>query len=416
MKIQRWMAGMCVAISLGGMSVGLRSLTHAEEKGPVETSAPATAQVATPEPLIQMAILLDTSNSMDGLINQARAQLWKVVNEFALARRQGQRPQLQVALFEYGNDSLPANEGHIRLVLPLTDDLDKVSEALFALTTNGGNEYCGQVIQSALDRLQWSNSKDALKCIFIAGNEEFTQGTVDYAKSCKAAIAQGITVNTIFCGAEAEGVNTKWMDGAKLADGDFMSINQEAVVAAISTPQDKPLAELSSQLNTTYIPYGNSKQRAEAVERQTAQDDNANNLSAATNASRAQFKASALYCNTQWDLVDALQHKKVKLEDLKPEELPEEMRKLTPAQCKTYVEQKTQQRVALQNKIQELSQTREKFIAEARQKEAGQANEKTLDSAIIQAVRNQASRQQYEFAKPTPAAAPASQPVSPNQN
>ena len=33
--------------------------------------------------LIQMAILLDTSGSMDGLIEQAKAQLWKIVNELA---------------------------------------------------------------------------------------------------------------------------------------------------------------------------------------------------------------------------------------------------------------------------------------------------------------------------------------------
>ena len=31
---------------------------------------------------IQIALLLDTSNSMDGLIDQAKSQLWSVVNEF----------------------------------------------------------------------------------------------------------------------------------------------------------------------------------------------------------------------------------------------------------------------------------------------------------------------------------------------
>ncbi|RPI65426.1 MAG: hypothetical protein EHM44_00590, partial [Ignavibacteriales bacterium] len=32
---------------------------------------------------IQLALLLDTSNSMDGLIDQAKSQLWKIVNELA---------------------------------------------------------------------------------------------------------------------------------------------------------------------------------------------------------------------------------------------------------------------------------------------------------------------------------------------
>src|SRR5687768_5668131 len=94
----------------------------------------AAAKSQTPpadKPLIQVAILLDTSNSMDGLINQARTQLWTIVNEFARARQGGQAPVLQVALYEYGNDGLPGGEGHIRQVLPLTDDLDAVSEKLF---------------------------------------------------------------------------------------------------------------------------------------------------------------------------------------------------------------------------------------------------------------------------------------------
>lgn len=39
------------------------------------------------ENLMQMAILLDTSNSMDGLIEQAKSQLWKIVNELALGKR-----------------------------------------------------------------------------------------------------------------------------------------------------------------------------------------------------------------------------------------------------------------------------------------------------------------------------------------
>ena len=89
-------------------------------------------------PTVQIAILLDTSNSMDGLIAQAKTQLWNVVNEFVLARKDGRPPAIQVALFEYGKASLPPDEGFVRLVLPLTDDLDRVSEELFALKTQRG--------------------------------------------------------------------------------------------------------------------------------------------------------------------------------------------------------------------------------------------------------------------------------------
>ena len=122
-------------------------------------------------PLIQMAVLLDTSGSMSGLIEQAKTQLWTIVNEFALAKRDGQVPMLQVGLYEYGKSSIPAKEGYIRMILPLTTDLDKVSEELFALKTNGGDEYCGKVIKSATESLAWSKSNDDMKMIVIAGNE-----------------------------------------------------------------------------------------------------------------------------------------------------------------------------------------------------------------------------------------------------
>ena len=55
---------------------------------------------------IKVALILDTSNSMDGLIDQAKSQLWSVVNELAKARCDGQIPDLEIALYEYGNDQL----------------------------------------------------------------------------------------------------------------------------------------------------------------------------------------------------------------------------------------------------------------------------------------------------------------------
>ena len=105
---------------------------------------------------VKLALLLDTSNSMDGLINQAKSQLWDIVNEFTHARCGNEvRPSLQIALYEYGNDNLSAREGYIRQVLSFSSDLDEISEKLFSLTTNGGEEFCGEVIHTSLKQLDW---------------------------------------------------------------------------------------------------------------------------------------------------------------------------------------------------------------------------------------------------------------------
>src|SRR5213594_1781981 len=113
------------------------------------TTSRVRAADASSAPLVQIAILLDTSGSMQGLIEQAKGQLWKIVNEFINAKQNGKRPELEVALYEYGKQTLSPATGWIRQIVPLTNDLDKISEELFKLTTNGGEEYCGWVIKDA---------------------------------------------------------------------------------------------------------------------------------------------------------------------------------------------------------------------------------------------------------------------------
>jgi hypothetical protein len=332
---------------------------------------------------------------MDGLIDQAKSQLWSVVNEFIRAKRDGRTPVLEVALYEYGNDSLPPTEGFVRLVVPMTDDLDTVSEKLFALKTNGGQEYCGQVIRDAVVQLNWSQSKDVYKAIFIAGNEAFSQGTVDFHTSCRAAIEKGIVINTIFCGSSSEGEQSGWKDGAMLADGRYMSINHDQKIVLIPAPQDAEIARLGAEMNKTYIPYG--KMGVEGQKRQAAQDANA--LSASPNAliTRSISKGnSTLYCNDAWDLVDAIKTGRCTIDDLKDEDLPESLRKLDKAGRKAQIDSLTKQREKIQKQILDLNRDRETFLA-AERKRLAEGDEETLDTVILKAVREQASRANIQF-------------------
>ena len=347
-----------------------------------------------PKPGIQVAILLDTSGSMSGLIEQAKTQLWKMVNEFITMKRNGQRPDVRVALYEYGKSSIPASEGYIRMIQPMTTDLDKVSEELFALKTNGGDEYCGAVIQAAVNGLEWSTSGNDLKVIIIAGNEPFTQGKVNYRDACKAAIAKGIIVNTIHCGSVGDGVSGMWKAGADLADGKFMCINQNKQVVHITAPQDAELARLSTELNKTYVAYGARGEAGRA--NQSEQDQNAAKLAPSVAAERAKTKASPHgYRNASWDLVDAVKEGKVKLKDVKKEELPKEMQEMDLEARKAHVETQQKKRAEVQTKMRDLSKARDAHIAAERKKLAAKG-EDTLDSAIIKAVREQAREKNFE--------------------
>lgn len=352
------------------------------------------AQQNKPKPVIQLAILLDTSGSMDGLIEQAKTQLWKIVNEMATAKQDGESPMLEVGLYEYGKDSIPASENYLRMITPLTTDLDLISEELFKLKTNGGSEYCGTVIQSAVKGLKWNKDNNQLKVIFIAGNEPFTQGSVDYKESCKEAVTNGIIVNTIFCGDNTEGINTFWKDGADRADGKYMNIDHNQKIVHIPAPQDKEINDLGKQLNTTYIAYGQGG--AAKKMRQEAQDTNAASVSPQALAQRSVAKTKKMYTNVDWDLVDASKEGNVKVEELEEEALPEEMKKMSKKERKEYIEKKQKEREGIQKKINDLSKERDKYVAEQRKKEAGAD---TLDDAIVTAVRSQATKKNYKFEK-----------------
>ena len=342
--------------------------------------------IVSPDQSIMLALLLDTSNSMDGLIDQAKSQLWKIVNELASARcHDGSRPKIRIALYEYGNDGLPSSEGYIRQVSPLTDDLDLISERLFSLKTYGGNEFCGQVIKTSLNQLSWSASRADLKMIFIAGNEPFTQGEVPYRVACSLAKDKDVIVNTIFCGDFNEGVGTSWKSGADLTGGTYMSIEQNRKTVYIPTPYDEKIEAMNERLNGTYLYYG--KSGASKKEMQSVQDKNAESYGRSNKVDRAVSKSSHAYQNSTWDLVDAAKENEKAIVEAKDEDLPKEMKGMSAEQRKSYVKIKTEERSRVQAEIQTLNKKRQEFIATHTPKESHDA---TLDAAMINAIKEKA--------------------------
>ncbi|QQS07813.1 MAG: VWA domain-containing protein [Phycisphaerales bacterium] len=370
---------------------------------PVPPSAPAgmpveskPAQPAVRRPIVQIALLLDTSNSMDGLINQAKTQLWNIVNEFATAKKGDAKPMLNIALYQYGNDSLPPEAGFIRQELGFTDDLDAVSTKLFALTTNGGSEFCGHVIDVATRQLSWSDNPDDLKVIVVAGNEAFTQGGVDYKASVPTAVKRGIIINTIFCGNMSEGQNSGWFDGARLGEGKFANIDQNATELHIDAPQDARILSLSTLMNDTYLPCGDKGQWAK--QQQELADTMNTAASTSVGVQRAASKASGLYVNSTWDLVDGVRDGTIKLEDVKNEDLPEAMRKMTLEEKKAYVAKQREERERIQKEIATLQKERAEFCARV-QAEREEKDPSLLKDVIVAAMREQATRCGLTFEK-----------------
>ena len=331
---------------------------------------------------IQMAILLDSSNSMDGLIDQTRNQIWQIVNYLTKVTKNGEVPELEVALYHYGNDNLPSEEGFVRLLTGFTPELDLVSEKLFSIQTRGGQEYAGWVIRSAMRELNWSKNKEDFHVVFIAGNEPFDQGPIPWNESVNLAAKGDTIVNTIYCGSAESQERQLWASGANLAHGSHFNIDQNQEIAFIESPYDREIAALNAKLNETYIPYG--VEGAVGQQRQAIEDSNSGiNL-----VTRGASKASEYYQNASWDLIDALEQGIVNIEQLSNDGLPEAMKGMTLAQRQEYVAAKKKERETIQETIRQLSQKRSEYVDKQRQSMAN-SSDNTLDSVIIQSLRKE---------------------------
>ena len=343
-------------------------------------------------PRVELAILLDTSGSMQGLLDQAKNRLWDVVNTMATARKHGVIPDLWVALYEYGKQSLTAESGWIRQIVPLSQDLDLISTELFKLTTNGGDEFCGQAISRAVTNLKWSTG-NSYRAIFIAGNEPFTQGSVDYVGACKTAISKGIIVNTLHCGNEGQGRAGKWDHAALLSDGKFFNIDHNKTAQSIPTPQDGRIRELNKKLNTTYLPFGHRGQEKAKVQQYA--DKKAMEAPAQADVERALSKGTALYSNSSWDLIDAIKNTKFRLKDVKESDLPVEMRKMTLKEREAYVQKKAKERKAIQDELGKLGKERARFI----EKQMKNSGVETFSSAVKRTLESQMKAKGFLFEK-----------------
>ncbi|WP_445711246.1 vWA domain-containing protein [Flavobacterium sp.] len=346
-----------------------------------ETPIEKIAEKPTSENKIQVAILLDTSGSMNGLIEQAKSRLWNIVNTLTTLKYKGKTPEIEISLYEYGNSGLSSESNYIRQISPLSTDLDLISENLFSLRTNGGEEYCGAVIQDAVTQLKWKDGNKNMKLVYIAGNEPFNQGSINYKDAVKNALNNDIYVNTIFCGNNEEGIRTFWQDGAITGNGKYFNIDSNQRVQYINTPYDDQITKCNERINTTYISYG--RKGAEKKMNQATQDANAESVSKANYVERSVSKSKQVYKNDSWDLVDKISENEEALDDIAKEELPSELKDKNKAEIKVYVAQKSAEREKIQKEISVLAKKRQEYIDNEMKKQKTQDD---LGNAIASSI------------------------------
>lgn len=361
--------------------------------------ATSNAQLAPgPQPVVgknkvQIAILFDTSGSMDGLIEQAKSVIWQIVNAASKLSLNGEHPKLEIALYDYGNDGIQ-NEVFVRQQCSFISDLDSISEKLFALYTNGGSEFCASVIHKSISDLTWTNEPNDVRLIYIAGNEPFNQGKEDYKEVIFNATKQGVIVNTIYCGPYEQGVTEFWYDGAMLSQGNYFNIDSNREIEYIKTPYDSIINVNNTYMNTTYLFYGLEGEYK--FEKQAAADQKAGSKNQAALTERSISKSNYNYSNSSWDLIDAYKADSTVLQKLKDNELPKDMQGKTAAEKQQIIEQKQAERAEYQNKINELAKEREKYIADEKARRAAETGQNDLGTSVIQSMNSIAAKKGYK--------------------
>src|SRR5262245_9474977 len=352
--------------------------------------AVSAPQPAAKKPKVEVVFCLDTTGSMGGLIQGAKDKIWSICNQIAGGKPV---PDLKVGLVAYRD----RGDDYVTKVFDLSDDLDAIHGHLKKFEAKGGGdtpESVNQALDDAVNKIKWSDDKKTLRIIFLVGDAPphmDYKDDVKYPDTCKKAVEKNIIINTIQCGSDPECTKV-WKDVAVKSEGSYVAIPQSGgVVATPKTPYDEKLAELNKDLTKTVLVWGGKAKR----EADGKKNDESLKLGAEGASSRVAYQAknaqAATYC-----LLDSIKQNKVKLEDIKKEELPDELKKLTVKEQKEYLDKLDKKRAELNKQVIELDKKRSDFIEKKRLEEAKKGTN-SFDGKVLDVLRGQAKKYEISY-------------------
>lgn len=389
-----------LTFSLGMSAVSVfvfRSIAKQHDSSPDETNVVVTegenSVTATNGETLEMVFVVDTTGSMGGLIEGAKQKIWSIVNE---VMQKQSRPAVRVGLVAYRDKS----DAYVTQILPLTEDLDKVYSTLMQYRADGGGDTPENVRRGLAEGVKnagWSQSKNGIaQIVFLVGDAppQNYQEEPDVLVTTAEAVKKNMIVNTIQCGV-APDTQRVWQEIARRGEGKYFAIAQDGGVQTISTPFDAKLAELGNKMGATYLAYGGGAgatgdmARKEKAEKQAQMESMmASNTSVTVQADRAYNKMlnQAAYLG---DLLQDLENGKIKIENIKAEDLPENLRKLPDAERRKEIERRLAERKKMREEIAALSKQRNEFLANESRKSGKQDG---FDSAVATALKEQLAR------------------------
>jgi len=364
--------------------------------------APANHPTASQAARIDVVFALDTTGSMGGLIQAAKEKIWSIASSMAQAKP---APEIRMGLVAYRD----RGDAYVTRVVDLSSDLDSMYATLMDFQATGGGdtpESVNQALVDAVNKMSWSADQHTYKVIFLVGDAPPHMdypNDVKYPQTLALAKQKGIVVNAIQCGKSGP-TRRNWQQIAQLGNGDYFQVNQAGSAVAVTTPYDKKLAELSRELDATRMVYGSKELKAAFARKQAATEKLHASASEESQARRAAFNASKSGKTNllgKQDLVEDVNSGRVKLKDIEKSTLPAAVAAMTPTEQKALIAAKAKKRKLLQEKINKLARSRDKYIQ--KKVEASGSAKGSLDVRLFDAVREQAAKKGLKYESKAPA-------------
>jgi predicted secreted protein len=373
--------------------------THRPEHA--RQTAPTLPRVEAPDDdgrVLELVFVLDTTGSMGGLLEGAKQKIWGLVNEVMQAPS---APAVRVGLVAYRDNE----DEYVTQILPLTSDLDRVYTTLMEYRAGGGGDWPENVRRALADgvgKAGWSQPSGRIaQVIFLVGDAPPQDYKDEPAvlDTVKLAVTRGMTVNAIQCG-EAADTRRVWEEIARGGEGRYFSIAQDGGVRAVSSPYDERLSELAARLGSTHTPYGGGAGPAGTTYRRemaAAQAAAESHITAGAELSARADRAVNKVLNKNayaGDLLQAIENGSVKLSEVRTEDLPDDLQKLSPAAREQEVARRLAERRKIREEITTLSRQRDAHVAAERKKTPGAGS--GFDAAVAAALREQLSRKGFK--------------------
>ena len=311
---------------------------------------------------IEVAFVLDTTGSMAGLIDGAKQKIWSIANSIVDINPNA---EIRMALIGYRD----IGDDYVVKSYEMSDDIQGLYGNLVRFRADGGGdgpESVNEALDVAISDLDWSDSDEVRRIVFLVGDAPPHMDYRDdrkYPETLREARQRGIIINTVQAG-DAPDTYEFWQEIAELGGGKYFAIPQDGgQVDIIASPYDNDILKLQQKIDGTVVPYGTREQQAalegkiseRAAAPASVQVDNSEFYSKRTGKKEVVTGGG--------DLLDDVRNNVRPIDDIKDDELPDELKGKSKDELRAIVTERTDKRAKLEADMNDLVRKRDEFVA-----------------------------------------------------